>query len=360
MVDRNAREEVLTRGAAGTEPEDDDDAKKSSNNKSNEENEKDAKDGEKRKLYKSPRFTGYLTMFLSSIINYHGVIVSLDATDVHVIGSTGVQRQYGYIAALITCVVSGFCVLCHLDRLTCLSKLWTDNLFAPKSKFETILDLSLLVWWFMTVVIQTRADGIAGDGKGQYNIYFSTWFCLFCAISVVESKMMEHDWPSIKSFIKSWPHRSPGWIAILTSDFFTLWWYVDLYTTYISSVNEDELDPKLFTYYGSIPNMQYELLLLVAATTLLPACIFVFIEIFRDSSEDKKGSIETFIEAFCLFSLACVWIPAVCVVTTPGGFGAVSVVVQGRFLPSSGCILRKKILNLKKISHCFDYLLLRK
>ena len=274
-------------------------------------------------------------MFLSSIINYHGVIVSLDATDVHVIGSTGVQRQYGYIAALITCVVSGFCVLCHLDSFTCLSKLWTDNLFAPKSKFETILDLSLLVWWFMTVVIQTRADGIAGDGKGQYNIYFSTWFCLFCAISVVESKMMEHDWPSIKSFIKSWPHRSPGWIAILTSDFFTLWWYVDLYTTYISSVNEDELDPKLFTYYGSIPNMQYELLLLVAAATLLPACIFVFIEIFRDSSEDKKGSIETFIEAFCLFSLACVWIPAVCVVTTPGGFAAVSVVVQGRFLPSS-------------------------
>lgn len=274
-------------------------------------------------------------MFLSSIINYHGVIVSLDTTDVHVIGSTGVQRQYGYIVALMTCVVSGFCVLCHFDRFTCLAKIWTNTLFVPKSKFETILDLSLLVWWFMAVVIQTRAKGIAGDGKGQYNIYFSTWFCLFCAISVVESKMMEHDWPSIKAFIKSWPHRAPGWIAILTADFFTLWWYVDLYTTYISNVNEDELDPMLFTYYGSIPNMQYELLLLVAAATLLPASIFVFIEIFRDSSEDKKGSIETYIEAFCLFSLACVWIPTVCVATTPGGFAAVSILIRRRRIRAS-------------------------
>lgn len=340
MVDGNGRGIFFSGGVAGEKQEDENDSNKSDlttssqNQNSSDENsnhegekEKDLQDGKVMKLYKSPRFTGYLTMFLSSIINYHGVIVSLNTTDVHVIASTGGQRRYGYIVALVACVVSGFCVICHLDRFSCIANIWENKLFAPKSNFETILDVSLLLWSFTAVVIQTTSSGIAGDGKGQYNIYFSTWFFLFCAISVVESKMMEYDWPSIKTFIKSWPHRSPGWIAILVSDFFTLWWYVDMYTTYdISTVKEEDLDPMLVSYYGSISNTQYELLLLIAAATLLPTIAFVFIEIFRDSSEDKKGSVETYIEAFCLFSLAGAWITAVCVATTPGGFAAVRTV----------------------------------
>mmetsp|Transcript_22196 Transcript_22196/g.52763 ORF Transcript_22196/g.52763 Transcript_22196/m.52763 type:complete len:464 (+) Transcript_22196:104-1495(+) len=331
MVSRNEREEGAI---ADAESEDDNHSEISgpttsepnrelSETKITDEKEKtiDPKEEKDVKLSKSPRFTGYLTMFLSSIINYHGVIVSQNTTDVHVIASTGVQRQYGYIVALISCLASGFCVVCHLDRISCFASTWKNKLFAPKSKFETILDFSLLLWWCMAVVIQTRADGIAGDGKGQYNIYFSSWFCLLCAISAVESKMMEYDWPSIKRFIKSWPHRSPGWIAILASDFFTLWWYVDIYITYVtSSMREERLNPMLVSYYGSISSTQYEILILVAAATLLPATGFVFIEIFRDSSEDKRGSLETYIEAFCLFSLACAWIPGVCVATTPGGF----------------------------------------
>jgi len=76
------------------------------------------------------------------------------------------------------------------------------------------------------------------------------------------------------------------------------------------------------SYYGNISDTQYELLLLVAAATLLPTSAFVFMEIFRDSAEYKKGSVETYIEAFCLFTLACAWIPGVCVATTPGGFAA--------------------------------------
>jgi len=330
MIDQNAG------ATAGAKPEDEKDSNKpgpttlgpngkssDANSTSEVEAEEDSKEKGVKKLYKSPRFTGYLTMFLSSIINYHGVIVSQNTTDVHVIASTGVQRKYGYIVALISCVASGFCVICHLDRFSCLANTWKNNLFAPKSNFETILDFSLLLWWFMAGVIQTKSSGIAGNGKGQYNIYFSTWFCLFCAISAVESKMMEYDWPSIKTFIKSWPHRSPGWIAILVSDFFTLWWYVDIYTTYdVSTVKDEDLNPKLASYYGSINNTQYKLLIFVAAATLLPSSAFVFMEIFRDSSEEKKGRVETYIEAFCLFSLACAWIPVVCVATTPGGFAA--------------------------------------
>lgn len=332
MADRNAREDNFSGAMYGAKPEDGENSKKpggpskkNGDTISSCEGEAgiDSKEEIVMKLYKSPRFTGYLTMFLSSIINYLGVIVSQNTTDVHVIASTRGQRQHGYIVALMSCVVSGFCVICHLDRFSCFANMWEKNLFAPKSKFETILDFSLLLWWFMATVIQTRCSGIAGDGKGQYNIYFSTWFCLFCALSAVESKMMEYDWPSIKTFIKSWPHRSPGWIAILVLDFFTLMWYVDVYTTYDGfSVKEESLNPMLASYYGSISHTQYHLLIFVAGATLFPTSAFVFMEIFRDSSKDKKGSVETYIEAICLLFLACVWIPGVCIATTPGGLAA--------------------------------------
>jgi len=281
-----------------------------------------AQQSKDRKLYKSPRFRGYLIMFLSSIINYHGVFVSNTAiTEVHVTASTRIQQQYGYVAAVISCMVSGFCVLCHLDGCSCLANAWKNKLFARKSKFETTLAALLLLWWFMAVIIQTRSNGIAGDAKGQYNIYFSTWCCFFCAVSIFETKMMEHDLPSVKTFIKSWPHRAPGWIAILVADSVTLFWYVDIYVTYdVSSKRKREVDPMLALYYGSISDTQYELLIFIAAATLIPSSAFVFMEIFRDSSDGQKGSVETYIEAFCLFTLACAWIPAVCVATTPGGF----------------------------------------
>lgn len=120
-------------------------------------NEQEATDGSKQpekeiKLYKSPRLTGYLTMFLASIINFHGVISTTGTTDL----TNETQRMYGYTVALVSSVASGFCVLCHLDRCSCLANTWKNNLFAPKSRFEAMLDVLLLLWWFMAVIIQTR------------------------------------------------------------------------------------------------------------------------------------------------------------------------------------------------------------
>ena len=334
MLDRKKQEENLSgaRSPARTDSNEPGLAS-AANDNSGDPNDEGADGGEEveidsseRKLYKSPRFTGYLIIFLSSIINYHGLLVSEgdpDEGEVHVIASTLVQRQYGYVAAIVSCMASGFCLVCHLDIYSCLANTWQNNLFAPKSKFETILCVFLLSWWFTVVIIQTRALGIAGDGKGQHNIFFSTWCCFLCAISIVESKMMEHDWPSIKSFIKSWPHRAPGWIAILVSDFFLLWWYVDIYITYYSFSTKEDPNPMLASYYASISDKQTEILIFVAAATLLPSGAFVFMEIFRVSSDNKKGPVETYVEAIFLLLLACAWIPVVCVATTPGGIAAV-------------------------------------
>ena len=105
-----------------------------------------------------------------------------------------------------------------------------------------------------------------------------------------------------------------------------------MYTTYKDTILElphqtgnnvtGDVSPALKSYYGKIPNSQYNGMLFVAAATLLPTAAFVFMEIVRH--EDKKSGFETYLEGISLLLLACAWIPAVCVATTPGGFAVVS------------------------------------
>jgi hypothetical protein len=274
------------------------------------------------KLYKSPRFQGYLTILLSSIINYHSVDVSQNVSGISTVVPSSQQIAYGITVALISSIVSGLCVFCHLDNFSCLAKIWKEKLFAPKSKFEVMLDLFLLLWWFIATCVQTGVRGIAGDGKEQFNIYYSTWFCAFSALSMLESKMAEYDWPTIKKFVKSWPNRAPGWIAIFVSDFFLLFWYVDLYIN--TAQNPDRVTDSLVPFWGEIPDSQYEWLIFAASVTLLPSSAFILAEIVRDSSKENSGKMswETNAEGICLLLLTLGWIPSVVVATTPGGLAS--------------------------------------
>lgn len=133
--------------------------------------------------------------------------------------------------------------------------------------------------------------------------------------------MTEYEWPTIKAFVKSWPYRAPGWIAIFVFDFFTLFWYVDLYIN--TAQYPDRVSPQLEPFYSEIPKSQYEWLIFVASATLLPSGAFIFVEIFRDSSKDEKPAMESYAEGICLLMLTIAWIPSVIVATTPGGFASV-------------------------------------
>ena len=161
-----------TRGSTSTTPINND--KKDSNeadpinedcNNDGRENGQEIAEGSKLpekqiKLYKSPRLTGYLTIFLASVINFHGVVVSESSDQNHAVTSNETQRNYGYTVALVSSVVSGCVLVCHLDRWSCFADTYRNNLFARKSNFETILDILLLLWWFMAVIIQTRYENI--------------------------------------------------------------------------------------------------------------------------------------------------------------------------------------------------------
>lgn len=271
------------------------------------------------KLYKSPRFNGYLTISLASIINYHSAEGSTEPIEVRLVPASDLQQAYAKTVSLVSAVITGVLVVIHVDRWFFRS-FWLKFFGPSKNYLELGIIIFLLLWWFLATTIQTSVRGIAGDGKAQYNLYYSTWVCLVTTVWVLERKMVDFDLPTIRSFVTSWPYRAPGWISIFFFSFFTMFWYVDLFANTFNQ--RDTLPDNLRLYWEDIPKSQYLWLLFISSFTLLPCAIFVFLEIVRESSEDVKGSLETIAEGFFLSLLTLGWIPSVIIVTTPGGFAS--------------------------------------
>jgi hypothetical protein len=271
------------------------------------------------KLYKSRRFKGYLIIVLASVINYNAAVLSRNPINVTAVPGSPKQQGYAKAVALLSAIVTGVLVLVHLDRYSPLQSIW-KKAFDPKSKIELGIILFLLLWWSVATIIQTSVRGIAGDGKNQFNLYYSTWVCCWTTLWILERKMVDFGYPTWRKFVTSWPYRAPGWISIFCSCFFTLFWYVDLFVN--TAQNPENVSVTLKPFYESIPKSQYQWLVFVAAFTLLPSAVFIFVEIFRETDHDVKGSLETILEGFCLFLLTAGWIPSVIVATTPGGFAS--------------------------------------
>jgi hypothetical protein len=126
---------------------------------------------------------------------------------------------------------------------------------------------------------------------------------------------------SLKSFITSWPNRAPGWILILFLSIFTLVWYLDLWQNHSGESGEES--SRVEQVFNSVPEGQWQWLIIIATFTVVPAVVFVLIELFRetkaDGSNEEKGQVENILEGFFLLILVMAWIPTTMVATTPGG-----------------------------------------
>jgi hypothetical protein len=176
------------------------------------------------KLYKSTRLKGYITLTLASFINYDAAQNSgnVHANNVRVVPSELDQRRYAVAASVVSLVLVAFCLVAHLDRVTPLEQRVWINLFRPKSHVEGALAAFLLVWWTSATGVSTAVSGLAGDGKGQYSLYYSSWVCTITSYWIFERWAVAAGWSSLKAFISSWPNRSPAWICIMVLSFVTL------------------------------------------------------------------------------------------------------------------------------------------
>jgi hypothetical protein len=128
------------------------------------------------KLYKSTRIKGYITLIVASVINFDSAQKSEDVKATNAVSSTLEQRRYAISVALVSMILSTAIVLMHLDRITMFKKAWTTA-FRPNSKIELGLAIFLCIWWSVAVGVETSVQGIAGDGKGQFSLYYSSWGC---------------------------------------------------------------------------------------------------------------------------------------------------------------------------------------
>jgi hypothetical protein len=112
------------------------------------------------KLYKSPRLKGYITIILASGIHFNSVQRSGYTSPFasRVVPSTPEQRQYGLAVACVNMILCIPVVICHLDRITPLERIWTST-FGPKSTVELVLTVFLSVWNLIAVGVETSVTG---------------------------------------------------------------------------------------------------------------------------------------------------------------------------------------------------------
>lgn len=287
---------------------------------SNDNNAEDDTPRHERALFKSSRFKGYLILVLASGVNFQAANISDNPSffgEFSAIPATHRQRSYAMAVALVSIIVSSITCIAHLDSFTPMKKYWRQA-FRPKSRFEAYLLGALIVWWVVALWINTGIRGIAGNGKGQYNLYFSTWASLVVCLWTMERWLVSCDFPALDQFLASWPNRAPGWIAIFFLSFGALLSIVDLYANWYKVDN-----PYIQAKYSRVPQMQWEWLLFATGFTILPSMGFVLVEIVRENKPGKKKNSkpqwETIMEGYVLLGLFFIWMPSVIIATTPGG-----------------------------------------
>jgi hypothetical protein len=170
------------------DPSSENDKQRQQQQANNENDENDATEASTAgPLYKSSRLRGYMTLALASFINFDAAANSVEriGIPVSVVTSTPKQRGYASAVAVVSLIVSAACFLVHLDRFSPLRKFW-QRLFKQGSKFEGLILAFLTTWWTVAALANTSVRGLAGDGRGQFSLYYSTWVCCFTCYWMVE------------------------------------------------------------------------------------------------------------------------------------------------------------------------------
>lgn len=260
---------------------------------------------------------GYITLALASAINYTSAAQSTETISLSATPATRSQQVYALATSCTTMIIAVTFTLIHLDQYTPLEQYWIKA-FSPKSRIELVLILFLVLWWTIATWIQTSIQGICGEGKGQYNLYFSTWACCWTSIWTLERWMVASGLASLKQFMASFPNRAPGFLALFVLSLCTLLCFTDSY------VNWEEGSTILQDSLNDVGRAQWLWLFFVTSLTIPCSVAFVLVEIFREDrsnadNSQEKTQLEMIFEGAILLVLVLVWIPSVIVATTPGG-----------------------------------------
>lgn len=213
------------------------------------------------------------------------------------------------------------------------------NLFQNGSEIECFLIVLSTLWWIVGTWITTSIHGVAGDGRGQFNLYFSTWLCLLTNMNLIEMWLVDAGYSSISQAVRSWPHRAPGWILIFVATLACMLSILDIYLRFDSALEDtSHLKERL----DNVSSAQWAFLVLACAVSFITAFGFSLIELFRREDyyvQNIKSSFELSLEGISLGVLVVIWV-SVCVIATTNG--ACSEVGNSYFLTwaSTGVVIQ--------------------
>ncbi len=167
-------------------------------------------------------------------------------------------------ASGMTIIISGFVILCYFDLFTGLGKtlwpkvrfrltllsflpyfslfiselnyLFLQQMFGPNKKVELCILIFLVILWLVTIWFNTAIRGIAGEGSEQYNLYFTSWLCLWTTFWTLERWFVSSGMSSFEKFVSSWPNRCKLWIITFILSFSDFLFVLDVVSTCLTCI----------------------------------------------------------------------------------------------------------------------------
>lgn len=241
-----------------------------------------------RPLFKSSRLKGYITLLVSAIYNFISVndgylqvvpssvnlcllLDDISRSEKHLDFDEG-RVQYANSVSTITIIVAGAVMLIHLDVVTGLDeKLW-KKMFGPNGKVELFILVFLILVWFITTWFNTTIRGPAGDGKEQFNLYFSTWICLWTSFWTLERWCTSSGRASFQQFVESWPNRCQMWIVTFFLSIVDFLFVLDSSRHWKDGTRAF---PYVSMHYSNVKTAEWTLLLFVTSATFLVSLAWV-------------------------------------------------------------------------------------
>mmetsp|Transcript_29332 Transcript_29332/g.59683 ORF Transcript_29332/g.59683 Transcript_29332/m.59683 type:complete len:402 (+) Transcript_29332:575-1780(+) len=196
---------------------------------------------------------------------------------------------------------------------------FSPQLFGPNSKVELFISGFLTIMWMLTTWFNTSIRGVAGDGKDQFNLYFSTWICCWTSFWTLENWCVASGRASFERFVRSWPNRGPAWIILFILSLSDFFFVLDLFRNWPEGTDHY---PYVARMYSEVRKTEWVLLLFVTSFTFVLSLAWTLAEIFRENRTNKgsiKSDAETFVEGIFLHVITVTWVVTVCIVTMPDG-----------------------------------------
>mmetsp|Transcript_1221 Transcript_1221/g.1744 ORF Transcript_1221/g.1744 Transcript_1221/m.1744 type:complete len:443 (-) Transcript_1221:24-1352(-) len=289
-------------------------------------------ENEKKKevhLSKHPQLQGYIVLFASSAVNLSSSLQSnlsspelwLEGVGMRIIPASEKAKDFALANAGIVGGFAAFALIAHFDRFSCLKGIWM-KLFKPNACFEKAFLALLIIWCAAATWINTSVRGLAGPGKGQFDIYFTTWISFIASIWTLERWYVLAGHSSFVTFFSSWPHRGFAWIGFFGASLGNFFFVLDVY---INWEDGSKRLPSLDRLFRDVANYQWIVLIIVCLISFVVALFFSAVELFRVSRvgvASEKAKWENMTEGGTLLALVGCWLFCVIVTTSPGGLGS--------------------------------------